>query len=90
MSAPTSTYNSQKVKFICEKCQKVWGDEVHHLQFQSSADTDGFIVRPNMTLHKNHVANLMTLCEKCHQEMHHEKTEKKRVKGAKKTQLLNV
>ena len=90
LSAPTSTYNSQKVKFICEKCQKVWGDEVHHLQFQSSADTDGFIVRPNMTLHKNHVANLMTLCEKCHQEMHQEKTEKKRVKGTKKMQILNI
>jgi hypothetical protein len=33
---------------------------------QNSADKDGFIGHVN----KNHKANLMSLCEHCHQEMH--------------------
>jgi len=48
------------------------GTEVHHLQHQSEADNDGFIRKPDGTVfHKNHPANLMTLCESCHNKMHH-------------------
>ena len=66
----TSHFNSKKVMGNCEKCGTM-GSEVHHLQHQSEADKNGFIRKPDGTVfHKNHPANLMTLCESCHQKMH--------------------
>jgi 5-methylcytosine-specific restriction endonuclease McrA len=41
-------------------------EEVHHLQEQHLADDAGFIGG----IHKNHPANLMGLCEKCHRLEH--------------------
>ena len=40
--------------------------ETHHILPQKDADSDGFIG----TIHKNHKANLMALCEKCHDKLH--------------------
>ena len=51
------------------------GEETHHLQEQHLANADGYIGE----FHKNHVANLMSLCGKCHDLLHathDEKTEK--------------
>jgi 5-methylcytosine-specific restriction endonuclease McrA len=45
----------------------VLGEETHHMQEQHQADAKGYI---DDTFHKNHVANLMSLCEQCHLEMH--------------------
>ena len=42
------------------------GVEVHHLQHQKDADENGFI----NGFHKNHIANLMNICEECHDEIH--------------------
>jgi hypothetical protein len=39
---------------------------VHHLQHQKEADEANFIQH----FHKNHPANLMTVCESCHLKMH--------------------
>jgi len=61
---------------LCEKCGAHMGAEVHHLQNQSNADSNGVIHASNGSVfHKNHVANLMTLCEMCHDMMHQEKTQ---------------
>lgn len=65
-SHKATTYNSGKLKGKCEKCGEKMGDEIHHLQQQKNANDDGFIG----SFHKNHVANLMVLCEKCHNGMH--------------------
>ena len=46
------------------------GSEVHHLQHQSDADDDGYINNNGYKIHKNNPANLLTLCEKCHNEFH--------------------
>jgi alpha-D-ribose 1-methylphosphonate 5-triphosphate synthase subunit PhnG len=43
--------------------------ETHHLEMQSVADDQGFI--EGTAFHKNHKANLMALCEACHQQAHH-------------------
>jgi 5-methylcytosine-specific restriction endonuclease McrA len=54
------------------------GKEVHHLQHQSKADNTGMIRAQDgggSVFHKNHLANLMTLCEACHNSMHKEHTE---------------
>jgi DNA mismatch repair protein MutS len=63
-----SHYNSQKVRGLCEKCNKVLSSEVHHLEMQQNADADGFI--RGTAVHKNHRANLMALCEECHAGLH--------------------
>jgi DNA mismatch repair protein MutS len=62
----TSPYTAKKIKGICELCKFSIGDEIHHLQPQKDADDKGFIGG----VHKNHPANLMTLCEGCHQQIH--------------------
>ena len=72
LSLKTSHYNSKKIVGICEMCKEEMGEEVHHLQHQVDADEDGIIKIKNLApFHKNKVANLVTLCEKCHDKMHH-------------------
>jgi 5-methylcytosine-specific restriction endonuclease McrA len=56
---------------VCEMCKEDMGEEVHHLQHQADADEYGIIKIKNLApFHKNKVANLITLCEKCHDKMH--------------------
>jgi hypothetical protein len=43
------------------------GEETHHLSQQKDANADGFIG----SFHKNHPANLASVCEDCHRELHH-------------------
>ena len=72
LSLKTSHYNSKKIVGVCEMCKEEMGEEVHHLQHQADADEDGIIKVKNLApFHKNKVANLVTLCEKCHEKMHH-------------------
>ena len=51
-------------------CKKRPAIDVHHLQHQKFADENGFID----TFHKNHLANLISLCKECHNDFH--KTDK--------------
>jgi len=67
-SPPSKTYNSNKIRGKCEICQLEMGGETHHLQEQRLANEDGFIG----DFHKNHKANLMSLCSKCHDLVHME------------------
>jgi DNA mismatch repair protein MutS len=83
LSLKTSHYNSKKIIGMCEKCGKSPGKEVHHLQHQQSANDNGIISTTDTTFHKNSLANLMTLCEKCHDEIH--KISKKGTKRVKTT-----
>ena len=61
-------YNAKKIRGMCEMCNKSIGTEIHHLEMQSNADEQGFI--NGTAVHKNHKANLMSLCETCHQLTH--------------------
>lgn len=64
-------YNASKIKGKCEICNKELGDEIHHLNQQKDADEDGFIVQEDGgVVHKNHPANLMSVCEECHDNYH--------------------
>ena len=83
LSLKTSHFNSQKVVNICEKCNKNVGKEVHHLQHQNEADENGIINKDGKVFHKNNVANLITLCEECHNEIHKKKVQHKKVKTSK-------
>jgi len=75
----SSHFNSKKILSICEMCLNNSAKEVHHLQHQSQANNDGLINNNNEIFHKNDLANLMSLCETCHNEIH-----KKNIKGSKR------
>ena len=89
LSHSISKYNASKIKSICELCETELGTEIHHLNQQKYADENGFITQEDGSiLHKNHKANLMTICEKCHKDYHENDTEymlirKKTTKGYK-------
>ncbi len=64
LSMPTSHYNANKIRGMCEKCGTKLSTEVHHVLEQRNADADGFI--KGTAIRKNHKANLLALCEACH------------------------
>jgi DNA mismatch repair protein MutS len=74
LSNKHTTYNAKKIRGMCEICKKELGEEIHHMQQQKDADANGFIG----SFHKNHIANLLTVCESCHQQLHHS-TDKKKI-----------
>tara|TARA_B110000879_G_scaffold209755_2_gene298221 strand:+ start:2782 stop:5847 length:3066 start_codon:yes stop_codon:yes gene_type:complete len=81
LSNKQSTYNAKKIRGICEMCNKNMGEEVHHLQHQEHANEDGFI----NSFHKNHKANLLTVCEECHDTLHNTENNHKIIKKMKTT-----
>jgi DNA mismatch repair protein MutS len=85
-----SHFNSKKIMGICEKCGIYMSKEVHHLTHQSTADKNGLIDINGYKVHKNSIANLMSLCEKCHNEFHENKGTKRvlKVKTSKGSLLV--
>lgn len=62
-----STYNSKKLTSkICEICNTNKASEIHHLQYQKHANKNNYINE----FHKNHNANLISICDKCHDNIH--------------------
>jgi DNA mismatch repair protein MutS len=82
--AVPSRYNAAKLRRLCELCQQKKGTEVHHLQHQESADADNFIGH----IHKNHPANLASVCEDCHREIHTTGAEHVKVKTGKGVRIV--
>lgn len=63
----TSKYNSEKVVAFCEICNdKTIAEDVHHINEQCTADSRGMIGN----FHKNKKWNLVSLCKKCHNDVH--------------------
>ena len=65
LTLPTTKYNRDKIRGICEFCKKNMGTETHHLEYQKNAvngHVDGVQV--------DHVANLASICEACHKNIH--------------------
>lgn len=87
LSLNSSTYNSSKLQGgICELCKSEVGTEIHHLVHQALADQDGFIISSTKEVfHKNHPANLITLCNACHNAQHHTSDANEIVVSKKKT-----
>jgi DNA mismatch repair protein MutS len=79
-----SRNNSDKVRINCEICGKD-SDEIHHISPQKDANSDGYIGH----VHKNHIANLLSICESCHDKIHSKETTMKRYKTSKGTMLLD-
>jgi DNA mismatch repair protein MutS len=75
LSSDKSRYNSKKIRNMCEFCSKEIATEVHHLRHQKYADGNNFIDH----FSKNHVANLASICEKCHDLIHANEEQHKKV-----------
>lgn len=69
---PGSRYNSRKKTIACEICKYIPTSkkhiplDTHHIDFQCTADYNGFINK----YHKNELFNLVTLCKDCHTAVH--------------------
>jgi len=71
LSLKTSHYNSKKIMNLCELCNIELTTEVHHIQPQRIANEHGIIKNSDGSVfHKNNKANLLGLCESCHNKMH--------------------
>ena len=66
LNLPISRYNKNKIKGVCEFCKKNIGSEVHHLQYQKNANDLEYIE----SFHKDHTANLASICQTCHDHIH--------------------
>ena len=66
LSLKTTTHNKEKIRGICEFCKINVGTEIHHLRYQKESDITGHIEH----FHKDHIANLASICETCHDRIH--------------------
>ena len=83
-----STYNAKKLKDkICEMCNNNLSSDIHHLQFQQKANDNGII---NNEFHKNHVANLISICKDCHDNINKNKIQYKKVKTTEGYELQKI
>jgi DNA mismatch repair protein MutS len=88
LSLETSHYNSKKIVGNCELCDSDnKATEVHHLQYQKNAKKENDYIE---TFHKNHLANLINICEECHQKIHKTNTQHKIVKTSKGFVLMEL
>jgi DNA mismatch repair protein MutS len=86
-----SHYNAKHIKGMCQNCGKEMASEVHHLQHQKNANDKGIIKHhEGHIFHKNHPANLLSVCEKCHDELHASGKQHKVVKTSKGTVIREL
>lgn len=77
ISGKTSKYNSDVYVYKCELCDKkdLNGDfkslETHHINFQKDCK-DGIVINKPQ-IKKNDKANLVVLCQECHDKIHSKK-----------------
>jgi len=67
LDSTKSSYNAKKIKKkLCEICKTNNASEIHHLQYQKNANNNNYI----NDFHKNHNANLISICIDCHNNIH--------------------
>lgn len=66
LNSNQSRYNSNKIKYMCQICNKNGAEHIHHLCYQNEAGENGYID----SFHKDHAANLVSICEPCHHNIH--------------------
>ena len=74
ISGKTSKYNSQLYIYECKLCHKrdltsyISPLETHHINFQKNCDNNVVINKKN--IRRNDLANLVVLCNECHDKLH--------------------
>ena len=87
----SSHFNAKHVSGgLCEKCKTEFAVDVHHLIYQNQANDKGIIKHNDLTFNKNNAANLINLCQKCHDEIHKSNKKYKKVKATTGTVLKEV
>jgi DNA mismatch repair protein MutS len=93
LALKTSHFNSQKIVGMCELCNNEPASEVHHLQHQTNAKLENDYIEnkeSGQSFHKNHIANLLNICDKCHKHIHKTGKQHKVKKTSKKYELGDV
>jgi DNA mismatch repair protein MutS len=91
LSLSPTHFNAKKLVGNCEVCEKHKASEVHHLQPQKKASPkNDYIVQGGQSFHKNHVANLLNICEGCHKIIHKTNAEHKVVKTSEGYMLAKL
>ena len=80
-----SNYNKKKLVIMCEMCREEKASDTHHLRHQKDANKKNSYID---NFHKNHTANLMSLCEACHHKIHEKEEQHKRVKTSNGYELV--
>ena len=65
LSTRKNRYNARLYRDVCAICKKTSSD-VHHIQEQHTADTNGLVGH----IHKNALHNLVSVCKECHDAIH--------------------
>jgi DNA mismatch repair protein MutS len=87
----SSHFNTKHVSGgLCEKCKTELAVDVHHLIYQNQANDKGNIKYNDLTFNKNNAANLINLCQKCHDEIHKSNKKYKKVKATNGTILKEL
>lgn len=85
-----SKYNSKKLKGgKCEICKINPSTEIHHLIAQKEFN-DKIKEIKNLTLTKNKLANLCSICESCHDKIHQTNSTLKRIKTSNGFDLVEI
>ena len=85
----SSHFNQKKIGGTCEICNNVEkkATEVHHLQHQKNANKKNNYID---SFHKNHIANLINICDDCHNKIHKANTQHKIVKTTKGYKIKEI
>jgi DNA mismatch repair protein MutS len=87
----SSHFNAKHISGgLCEKCNVNLAVDVHHLQHQSSANDNNIIKEDSFHFNKNTAANLMNLCQTCHDEIHKSDKKYKKVKTTRGTKIREI
>jgi len=83
-----SHYNAKKIAGgNCEICSIERASDVHHLQHQVKANKNNNYIN---SFHKNHPANLINICSKCHNKIHQQDQQHRLVKTSDGYILRNI
>lgn len=66
LSKNRTIYSKDKIKGLCEICKIKQGEDVHHLKYQKEKNENNYIDGHHM----NHPANLINICNECHNKIH--------------------
>jgi DNA mismatch repair protein MutS len=81
-----SRYNSSLFVDECILCKKQTKLETHHINYQK--DCTEYVVKEKKHIGKNHISNLIIICDKCHDKIHSENKNIKKVDTSKGVKIL--